>query len=215
MTKNRSLTALIVVVAAAVVLTGGLMASNMGFKLNRSLVTAGGGTPASNSGSQLLALPYNRQVGIDMASDLFGDIGNVQNISVYDTQSDTYTLYTFGSPDFALEAGVGVLVKMGANVNYIIVGSHDPSAVIQLEAAGAASNSGTNVYAPPYHSTASLASELFAELGISNVQNISKYATNTDSYTLYTFGSPDFPLTPGEAYQVKMGQTLAFSPSHY
>ena len=213
MTRNRSLTALFVVAVAVVLLTGGLMASNMGFKLNRSLVAAGGGAPPSNSGTQLLALPYNRQVGIDMASDLFSDIGSVQTISKYETLTDTYTLYTFGSPDFALAEGVGLLVKMGGNVNYIVVGSHNPSASIQLEAAGPASNSGTNVFAPPYHSTASMASELFQEIG--NVQTISKYATDTDTYTLYTFGSPDFPLAPGEAYQIKMGQTVAFSPSHY
>ena len=212
MTKNRSLTALIVVAVAVVVLTGGLMASNMGFKLNRSLVAGGG---ASASGTQLLALPYNRQVGIDNASDLFGDIGSAQTISKYETLTDSYTLYTFGSPDFALEAGVGLQVKMGANVNYIVVGSHDPSAVVQLEAGGAASASGTNLYAPPYHSTASLASELFQELGNTNVQTISRYATDTDSFALYSFGSADFALAPGESYQVKMGQTLAFSPSHY
>ena len=215
MTKNRSLTALFVVAVAVVVLAGGLMASNMGFKLNKSLVTASPGT--SISGTQLLALPYNRQVGIDNASELFGDIGagNVQNIQKFLTQTDTTQLYTFGSPDFALEEGFGLLVKMGADVNYIVVGSHNPSAVVQLEGAGAASVSGTNLYAPPYHSTASMASELFAELGASNVQNIQKFLTATDTTALYTFGSPDFALTPGEAYLVKMAQTLAFSPSHY
>jgi hypothetical protein len=215
MTKNRSLTALFVVAVAVVLLTGGLMASNMGFKLNRSLVAAGGGAPPSNSGTQLLALPYNRQVGIDNASELFGDIGDVQNMARYDTLTDSYQVYTFGSTDFALEEGVGLQVKMGANVNYIVVGSHNPSAVVQLEGAGTASNSGTNLYAPPYHSTASTASELFVELGSGNTQNIAKYATDTDSYVVYTFGLTDFDLAPGEAYQIKMGQTVALSPSHY
>jgi hypothetical protein len=214
MNKKRSLTALFVVAVAVVVLAGGLMASNMGFKLNRALVAAGGG---SNSGTQLLALPYNRQVGIDTASALFGDMGgaNVQNIARYNTQTDAYQVYTFGQTDFPLAAGAGLQVKMGQNLNYIIVGSHDPSAVIQLEAAGPASNSGTNLYAPPYHSTSSTASALFAELGAANVQNIARYNTATDAFQVYTFGQPDFALVPGESYQVKMGSTLAFSPSHY
>lgn len=213
MTKNRSLTVLVVVLAAAVVLTGGLMASNMGFKLNRALLA--GSDPGSNSGTQTLALPYNRQVGINTASDLFGDISGAQNIQGYDTASDGYVFYSFGSPDFALEAGKGLFVKVGANTNYIIVGSHDPSAVIQLESAGAASNSGTNFYAPPYHATASTATALFQELGAANVQNIQGYNTAADGFVFYSFGSPNFNINPGEAYFVKMGTTLAYSPSHY
>ena len=213
MTKKRSMTVLVVVLALAVVLTGGLMASNMGFKLNRTLLA--GTNPGSNSGSQLLALPYNRQVGIDTAQDLFIDIGTAQNVQGYVTQTDTFQLYTFGKADFPLIAGQGVLVKMGADTGYIVVGSHDPSAVIQLEAGGAASNSGTNLYAPPYHGTAATAQALFIELGDTNVQNIQKYVTSTDTFQLYTFGKADFAITPGEAYFVKMGTTLNYSPSHY
>jgi hypothetical protein len=215
MTKNRSLTVLVVVLAVAVVFTGGLMASNMGFKLNRALLATGAG---SNSGTQTLALPYNRQVGIDNASDLFADInsaGTIQNLQAYDTATDTYVLYQFGSPDFALTAGQGVLVKMGTNTNYIVVGSHDPAATVQLEAAGPASASGTNLFAPPYHATASKVSELFRELGTSNVQNIQAYQTATDTFQLYQFGSFDYDIKPGEAYFVKMGTTLPYSPSHY
>ena len=213
MTKNRSMTVMVVVLAAAVVITGGLMASNMGFKLNRALLA--GSDPGSNSGTQTLGLPYNRQVGIDNASDLFGDIAGVQNIQAYNTQNDGLLFYSFGSPDFALVAGQGLFVKVGANTNYIVVGSHDPSAVIQLESAGAASNSGTNFYAPPYHGTASDATALFQELGATNVQNIQGYNTATDGYNFYSFGSPNFNIVPGEAYFVKMGTTLAYSPSHY
>ena len=213
MTKNRSMTVMVLVLAAAVVITGGLMASNMGFKLNRAVLA--GTDPGSNSGTQTLGLPYNRQVGIDTAAALFSDIGNVQVIQKYLTATDSYQLYTFGSADFALTAGEGLLIKMGNNTNYIVVGSHDPSAVIQLESAGAASNSGTNLYAAPYHGTAAGAQALFQELGSTNVQNIQKYLTGTDSYQLYTFGSADYSINPGEAYLVKMGTTLAYSPSHY
>ena len=213
MNKNRSMTVMVLVLAAAVVITGGLMASNMGFKLNRALLA--GTDPGSNSGTQTIGLPYNRQVGIDTASDLFKDLSDVQNIQKYATASDTYQLYTFGSADFALSAGEGLLVKMGSNSNYIVVGSHDPSAVVQLESAGPASNSGTNMYAPPYHGTAASAQALFQEIGSSNVQNIQKYLTASDSFQLYTFGSTDYSIDPGAAYLVKMETTLAYSPSHY
>jgi hypothetical protein len=207
------MTVMVLVLAAAVLITGGLMASNMGFKLNRALLA---GTDAgSNSGTQTLGLPYNRQVGIDTASALFTDVGNVQNIQGYDTATDGYVFYSFGSPDFALEAGKGLFIKAGANNNYIVVGSHDPSAVIQLEAAGPASNSGTNLYAPPYHGTAATAAALFQELGAANVQNIQGYDTSADGFNFYSFGSGNFDINPGEAYFVKMGTTLAYSPSHY
>jgi hypothetical protein len=214
MTKKRSLTVLVVVLAAAVVLTGGLMASNMGFKLNRALLAAS--DPGSASGTQTLALPYNRQVGIDMASDLFKDAaGKMNNLQKYDTATDGFVPYTFGTPDWPLVAGQGMFVKMAQNDNYIIVGSHDPSATVQLEATGAASKSGTNLYAPPYHGTAALASQLFVELGPTNVQNIQRWDTSLDSLQPYTYGLADYAINPGEAYFVKMAQTVAHSPSHY
>jgi hypothetical protein len=219
--NKRSLTVLLVA-GAVVVLAGGLMASNMGFKLNRALVATsppaqeGGG--GSASGTQTLGLPYNPQVGLSTASDLFKDIGttNVQRISRYRTEDDLFQVYQFAAPDFALAAGEGLLVKMGLDLEYIVVGSHDPGAVIQLESTNpGVSASGSQLYAPPYHGTASSAKELFQELGTTNVQRISKYLTETDLYQVYQFAAPDFPLVPGEAYLVKMGVTLAYSPSHY
>ena len=216
MTKNRSLVVLLVVVALTVVLTGGLMASNMGFKLNRVLVS--GSEETSNSGQQFVALPYNRQVGIDTAKELFIDIelvGTVQNIQKYLTLTDTYQTYGKGDDDFALEAGQGLLIKMDATTNYIVVGSHDPSLQIQLEAGGGASKSGTNLFAPPYHGTASNAQDLFIELGDTNVQNIQKYLTATDTFQTYGKGDTNYDINPGEAYFVKMNQTKLYTPSHY
>jgi hypothetical protein len=214
MSNKRSLTALFLVAGVVVVLAGGLMASNMGFKLNRTLSQAGAG---SNSGTNALALPYNRQVGIDTAKALFQDIGNTdaQLIQQFVPASDTYNIYTFGSPDFALVSGEGYFVKMTNNVNYIVVGSHDPSASIQLNAAGPQSASGTNFFAPPYHATASTAKELFIEIGILNTQLIQKFLPATDTYQLYTFGSTDFALSPGESYFVKMNNSIPYMPSHY
>jgi hypothetical protein len=104
---------------------------------------------------------------------------------------------------------------MGSNISYIIVGSHDPSASIQLNAAGAGSKSGTNLYAPPYHATAATARALYEEIGEANVQNIQKFLTATDTFQTYGKGDTDFPITPGEAYFVKMGVTTLYSPSHY
>jgi hypothetical protein len=214
--RKRGLVAVTITAAAMVVLAGGLMASNMGFKLNYPLKAADGGA-SSKSGTQTIALPYNPQVGMVNVSDLFKDValaGNVQNIQKFLQATDTYQAYQAGSADFALQAGVGYFIKVGApNFSYIIVGSHDPSAVVVLKAAGAGSKSGTNLFAPPYHTTAATARDLFIEIGVA--QNVQKYLAKTDTYQAYAAGLPNFNIDPGVAYFVKVGSTINYQPSHY
>jgi hypothetical protein len=207
--KKRTLTALFLVAGAVAVLAGGLMASNMGFKLNRQLLVTG---TASNTNT--LALPYNRQVGIDTAKDLFLDIGpaNVQLVQKWNIATDSTQSYSYGSPDFPLAAGEGNFVKMNADTNYIVVGSHDPSATISLVAGV---GSGTNLYAHPYHGVASTAKELFLEIDPTRVQLVQRWNPATDSTQSYTYGSPDFPLVPGEAYFLKMNTSYPYPPAHY
>ena len=211
--RKRTIVAVSLVTAAAVILAGGLLASNMGFKLNYPLRAASG---TSASGSNTIALPYNRQVGIDTAQALFVDIsaaGTAQNLQKFLPATDTFQIYTFGSPDFGLAQGEGYFVKMQNDADYIVVGSHDPSAAIQLNAAGGGSISGSNFFAPPYHTTAATAQDLFLE--IATAQNLQKFLPATDTFQIYTFGSPDFGLTPGEAYFVKMQTSKSYTPSHY
>jgi hypothetical protein len=211
--RKRTIVAVSLVTAAAVILAGGVLASNMGFKLNYPLRAASG---TSITGSNTIALPYNRQVGIDTAQQLFVDIsagGSVQNIQKFLPADDGFAVYTYSSPDFGLSQGEGYFVKMGTDVDYIIVGSHDPSASVQLNAAGAGSISGSNFYAPPYHTTAATAKDLFIE--IATVQNIQKFLPADDGFAVYTYSSDDFPLTPGEAYFVKMQTSKSYTPSHY
>jgi hypothetical protein len=221
MNKRRALTALLLVAGVVVVVGGGLMASNMGFKLNRALKNAEPGVSAS--GLNTLGLPYNRQVGIDLASDLFGDMTaaagdftTVQFIARFLEASDTFQAYTFSSPDFNLAQGEGYVAKLGTNdLNYIVVGSHDPGAVISLDQPGPGSASGLNFIAPPYHSTASMASELFQELNFLNVQFLARFLPQFDTFQTYALASPDWPIVPGEAYLAKMQNTVAWMPSHF
>ena len=213
MRQRRTIVAVSLVAAAAVILAGGLLASNMGFKLNYPL-RAGSGT--SVTGTNTIALPYNRQVGIDTAKDLFLDItaaGQVQNIQKFLPASDGFQLYTFGSGDFGLAQGEGYFVKMQTGTDYVSAGSHDPSYTTEVDAACAGSVSGTNFFAPPYHTTAATAQDLFLE--IATAQNIQKFLPASDGFALYTFGSSNFDLTPGEAYFVKMQTSKPYTPSHY
>jgi hypothetical protein len=212
--------ALIFVVA--VVAAGGLFASNMGFKLNYQLFDSS--NAGSNSGTSVLALPFNRQTGVDMASSLQTDIGfaAVANIQKFDESSDGLTAYTGrkGSPpDFALSAGEANFIKMISSTDYIVVGSHDPAAAISLEdSSDPGSNSGTNFFAYPYHSTSVTALDLMNDIGFASVANVQNFDPSNDGLTAFTGrkGSPpDFNLNPGNGYFIKMISTVGYVPSHY
>jgi hypothetical protein len=209
--RKRGLVAATIAAAAMVVLAGGLMASNMGFKLNYPLAVTGTAT-----GTNTLALPYNPQVGMTNASHLFVDMNpaNVLSVQKFLPASDSFQAYGFGSTDFALVPGEGYLIKAAVDFNYIVVGSHDPSATVNLQLTGTAT--GTNVYSPPYHATAATAKDLFLEVGPANVLSVQKFLPASDSFQAYGFGSTDFALVPGEAYYLKMAADVpSFQPAHY
>jgi hypothetical protein len=213
MTNKRRVTAVVVIAAAAIIVAGGLMASNMGFKLNYPLQAAQVGV--SNSGFQSIGLPYNRQVGIDTASELLNDIVaggvSVDSVQKYDILSDQNIPYPF--TDFPLAPGEGYLVKAASTGSYIIVGSHDPGFNVQLQAAAVGiSNSGFQRYAHPYHGVSATASELLDELA-PDATSIQKYDILTDQNIPYPF--TDFPLVPGEAYLVQVSGNKTFVPAHY
>jgi len=219
MTKKMFLGAMAVVTAVA--LTGSaLVASNMGFKLNYTLSQGGVG---SNSGTNVIALPDNRQTGMADAKNLMDDIGfaSTTSISKFLAATDTLQLYTgrkAGGTAFPLVAGQGLYVKMAATTNYIVVGSDDPSLAYPLLQGGVGSNSGTNFYAYNYHQTAADAKALMDDIGFANVTSISKFLKATDTLQLYTgrkAGGTAFSLVPGEAYYVKMATTVNYTPSHY
>lgn len=225
MSKSKML-ALTVVAVAAVVLAGGLVASNMGFKLNYVLL--GSTDPGSASGTNYVSLPYNPQVGIGNAQELFKDIGAeggaVTELQRHLRASNTFEVYKLvpggvGVTNFVLTPGEGYIFNMaGGAFNYIIVGSHNPAATVTLEGTGVGgSASGTNYYAHPYHGVAATAKELFLETGAVEVQSHIRSSNAFAVYKLVPGGVPDFALNPGEANIVNMpnGASLVFTPAHY
>lgn len=229
--SRRNFAVVVAVALAAVLTAGGLLASNMGFKLNYSLTQPA--PTGAGTGKNTLALPYFRQTGINDSLQLMTDIGSgsvapVVSISKFLEASDTYQVYTgrMGTPgaNFALAAGDSYLVSMNTNTNYIVVGSHDPNATISMDAPGGGSATGKNYLAPPYHTTAVNSLDLMKDIdntggGISSVVSISRFLKATDTYQVYTgrMGTPGalFTLTPGEGYLVSMSATKSFNPSHY
>jgi hypothetical protein len=220
--------AVVAVAAVAMLVAGGLFASNMGFKLNYPIETVG--TNGSASGTNTIALPYNQQTNLVMASDLRADINAtagssvVVSISKLLKSSDSLLAYTGASSatDFALVPGEGYIIQAGGDVNYIIVGSHDPGLAVNLDTVGTnGSASGTSDFAFPYHGTASLASELRddinAQAGGDAVVSISKFLRTSDALLAYTGSSfaTDFQLEPGKSYRIQVSQNVSYIPSHY
>jgi hypothetical protein len=216
--------------AAAVLLAGGgLYASNMGFKLNYSFLQAG-----TASGTNTLALPYNRQIGIDNAEQLLNDInttgtpvGKAVNVQRYVSATDAVVLYSKAPTDpapFLLETAIGYFVKVSANTSYIVVGSHNPAYQHTFLGIGPAAT-GRNFFATPYHSTRIDAAQLFDEINLTGsptnqVANLQRYLVATDAVLLYSKAptdGPAFPIVPGEAYFVKLSgaSNVLYTPSHY
>jgi len=212
----------VTIVALAVVAVGVVTASNMAFKLNYRLDAAGA---AAKSGTNTLALPFNRQTGIVTANNLIGDIGlaNVTNVQQFVEATDTFNVYTgrkgTPSPDFNLSSGDANFVQMAAGVDYIVVGSDNPSLAVALNGPGAGSKTGTNFFAYVYHSTAPTAFDLMNDIGFASVTNVQNFVKTTDSYAVYTGrkGTPsaNFNLVPGAGYFIQMGSTVNYVPSHY
>jgi len=229
--SKRTVTVMLACAAAVIVVAGGLMASNMGFKLNYPLYGPGGGAPPSATGSNTISLPYNRQAGINFADDLGQDVGGfvpngpVANVQKLIRSNDAFDLYSgqLGEPNFALEAGEGYFITMASDIDYIIVGSHAPNATIGLlSPIDAGSATGANLFGYPYHATASTADELGQELGgfsgaNGTVENIQKLVRDNDAFDLYSgqLGEPNFDLTPGEAYYIFVNANINYVPSHF
>lgn len=224
----------IAVVLCALLAAGGIVASNMAFKTNYPLFKAG--SHGSKSGVNTLSLPYFRQAGLDDAFALIQDIedggppfSKVISIGKFLEATDSLQAYTgrMGSPgaNFALAGGEGYRVQMSADVNYVIVGSHDPALMISLDRPGPGSRSGTNDFAPPYNFAGATAQDLIKDIeGIrapptSKVITVSKYLIGSDSLQAYHFGigSPgaNFNLIVGESYRIQVSVSVPYIPSHY
>jgi len=226
--SKRSFVGVMVVVLAVVVMAGGLLASNMGFKLNY-VMNSSGASPLSKSGTTTIALPDNRQAGLNTAKQLMDDVGlaNVTNVQKYLIATDTTQAYTgrrgnTSAQDFALASGEGYFAKMATTTNYIVVGSDNPTLASNLYAPGTVpvSKSGTNLFAYNYHQTAATAKGLMDDIGLASVTNVQKYLVATDTTQAYTgrrgnTSAQDFALTPGQAYFLKMTATMTYTPSHY
>jgi len=119
--SKRTFVGVMVVALAVVVMAGGLLASNMGFKLNYTLSATLAGT--SKTGTNTLALPDLRQTGLNTAKNLMDDItlANVTNVQKFIKSTDQYQSYTGrkgSGADFNLVPGEAYFIKMATTTNY-------------------------------------------------------------------------------------------------
>lgn len=204
-----------VVLGSAIFLfSGALVASNMGFKISRELL--GANNPQSATGFNALALPYYRKANLDMASALLADLGPAAaQLQRFDPADDSFSPYPGPGGDFPLASGHGYLVQIGTDDTvYNLVGSHAPTLELVFYPKGANSATGFQFYAPPYHSVASTASELLAEIGPAAAQ-LQRFHPVDDSFSPYPGPGGDFPLVPGEAYLLQVTQEVSYTPIHY
>jgi hypothetical protein len=210
---------------AALLVAGGLFASNMGFKLNYPLDASG--TNSSLDGTNVVALPFNQQTNLVDAEDLLQDINAAPGVSVFQVcnflkANNGKACYTgTAGTNFSLVKGEGYFVQVTTGGNYIVVGSHDPVKVVSFDASGTNSSlDGTNFYSWPYHSTVTnaegLLNEIEAQGGVGSVFQVCNFLITNNGKACYTgTAGTNFSLVPGEVYFIQVTSNISYTPSHY
>lgn len=218
----------------AVLATGGLMASNMGFKLAYTFYGFGvdtGGGNITGSGENHFALPFFPHLGLTNAQSLRGDIlsgagcaGNVDFVQIFDpTQNARATWFggKIGGTNFAITGcqSYFATISSGQTCSYLNAGTHDPAQDCTFNGTGVAGYLvGENTYSLPFHTTANNAGDLLTEIADANfVQRFDQLTNSRQSWFGAKIGGTNFAITPGEGYFVQMGAglTTTIKPEHY
>jgi len=208
--KTRIILAVAVVLILAIALTSG--ASNMGFKLSQTL--------AANGVSKYIALPFYNSYSTQKAAYLYNDIvaAGGTAVNVYNWNGTAWQRWAgggLGQINFDLAPGIGYQVKSTAAVdNWVVVGSHNPSTTIGLDANGV-----SKYIAIPYHTTSTSAALFYNELVAAGGTAVNVYNWNGTAWQRWAgggLGQVNFAVTPGVAYQAKSTAAIAaWTPAHY
>jgi hypothetical protein len=211
---------------AAVLVTGGLMASNMGFKVSYTLNGVGAGGAASNENH--FALPFYPHLGLTNAQSLKGDIDAtpcsttaVQRFDPTLNARQSWFGAKIGGTNFNIIPCESYFVQMSAaaTCDYLIVGTHNPDQDCVFNGATVAGYLvGENTYSLPFHTTASNAGDLLIEISDANfVQRFNPSTNARESWFGAKIGGTNFAVVPGEGYFVQMasGTTTTVKAEHY
>lgn len=233
-------------ITAMVLLAGGMaVASNTGFKINKSLAPALPAPGNAQAGNNWLSIPYFNPYGNFGAFCL--QVGlvrtglNQATAQVEDPTNGVYsapvtcgnagaTALTVGfSPTGSFAAGRGIRVRntplsvAGTPSSIIIVGSHDPSLAVTVPKSGAG-GIGDFWFMVPYHTTAANANDLCLSSGFTSSGLTRATVTRLDSVSGVTSapvncgsaGATAFTLTLGEAIRFREPNgPLTFVPAHF
>ena len=183
-------------VALMLIVSVATIGSNMGFKIS---------IPLTAGWSNFVSLPY--YTSYTDAASLFADIPNVSAVSRWNNSTGNWEDWTGSGTNFAVIPGEAYVVRVTTTGNWIVVGSHKP-------ALGLAMTQGySNFIAVPYHTTATNAQALLAQ--IPNATAISRWNNATGNWEDWTGAGTNFPVTPGEGYVVRVSASASWTPAHY
>lgn len=202
------------IAGALLLVTGAVMASNMGFKWVPNMVQA-------DPNLYSISLPYNGTYSTaqQLCADIPGSHGAECIRVAPNGNVSTWFGPAFGSfgTNFAVVAGEGYLVSVDAGpvTNWAVVGSHNPTFVKQFLLAD------PNLYLTsiPYHTTATNAFQLAGQIG-ANCGQVVFRAPNGNVSTWFgpAFGSfgTNFTVHIGESYFISVSPApVSWTPAHY
>jgi len=136
------------------------------------------------------------------------------NPSAGGTSRTTWLGFGSAAQNFSIAKGQGYLVQVNSScTSWVVVGSHDPAFVYNFASPGL-----VYLTSIPYHTTATVADNLFTSIPSCNkVERINVSAGGTSRTTWLGFGSAaqNFAVKVGEAYIIQVNSATAWTPSHY
>lgn len=219
----RTKVLLTVAVVAMLALGGAVMASNMGFKISIPFTA---GQPKYVSVPNYctvngVTIEGGTAVAANLRNELItaGSGGAAGQTPVYYYTGNAWQRYAgggIGQVNFTLAPGIGYQCVTTAGINWIVVGSHNPSLSISFTA-------GQPKYvAVPYHTTSTTAQLLRNELisagsgGAAGQTPVYYYTGNAwQRYAGGGIGQVNFNLAAGNAYQAVTTAGISWTPAHY
>lgn len=216
--------AVAVALASVVLLSGDqAMASNMGFKMNKTIAATASPAPI---GQNRVALPYRNPYqnaqDICTALGLTAATGAVRQL---DPILGATASHNCGAPGpFTLTQRLGIIVTNPTAAGGILVGSHssNPPSGITIRKVGAAPI-GQNDFPVPYHTTAVTAQDLCNDLGLPATSAVRRLNAANGAVSSHNCGDPGaYNLVLGESVRISMPSSVvtdlvvaAGHPAHF
>jgi hypothetical protein len=206
---NRNARWALAVATLAVLISGSVaLGSNMGFKFNMPVATAG----VAPIGFNITSFPYlNPYTDREVLCQQLGLTPSTAVVQQFNAATGVLDLYlcgsqAIGSPSIpAIAKGGGFFITDGGTSgSAIVVGSHDPAFAVRLECPAGAPPLGDNWVSIPYHTTSDLMQDFCDEIGAAAV-TISEFDATTGVLSFFNCGGNplfDFSHTKGRSLKI-------------